>query len=371
MKKNVTKLLLTLLLAGMGCSYGYGQKAVTDTQTEQPAAPSYAKQSWALAVMEKGNDRPAIKMYYSLAETDSSGVEYNRVYDGVYREFYFWNPDPSRLVKLQYGYRWAGRKMFIYDFESQKETLAFDFNLSVGDHFTTFNGMEWLVESVRDTLIDLSYLGTGELVTKRLMTVKTPDGSRHDQWLEDFGSLTNFFMMNSLDDVVFSQALWLEYNFGQYIAREISADPIYTHDSGWLEGHRVPELGLLPHSICKYSNGELTFENVQWFYPHRDYACFYRDGDIIEELYGWELNPTVDSGSASLCSDSFTFSGLPEPASGTYTVRFGDTELTTGIRDVPTVSSHGGYTYDLQGRRTNAQQAIGIQIKEGKKVLVK
>ena len=371
MKKNVTKLLLTLLFAAMGCSYGYGQKAVTDTQTEQPAAPSYAKQNWALAVMEKGNDRPAIKMYYSLAEADSSGVEYNRVYDGVYPEFYFWNPDPSQLVKLQYGYRWAGRQMFIYDFESQKETLAFDFNLSVGDHFTTFNGMEWLVESVKDTLVNISFSGTGAPVTKRLLTVKTPDGSRHDQWLEDFGSFTNFFMMNDLSDVVFSQALWLEYSFGEYLAREISADPIYTHDSGWLEGTRDPESHLTPHSACKYSNGVLTFENIQWFYPHRDYACFYRDGDIIEELYGWELQPWVDEGSTSLCTDAFTFSGLPEPASGTYTVRYGDTELTTGIRDVPTASSHGGYTYDLQGRRTNAKQAIGIQIKEGKKVLVK
>lgn len=369
MEKITAKFLLTLLFAGMGCSYGYGQMAATDTQSEQ--APAYAKQNWALAVMEKGNDRPAVKMYYSLAETASNGVEYNRVYDGVYPEFYFWNPDPSQLVKLQYGYRWADRQMFIYDFESQKETLAFDFNLSAGDHFTTFNGMEWLVESVKDTLVNISFCGTGAPVTKRLLTVKTPDGSWHDQWLEDFGSFTNFFMLSDLDDVVCSQALWLEYSLGEYLAREISADPIYTHDSGWLEGTGNPEPKLTPHSACKYSNGVLTFENVQWFYPHRDYTCFYRDGDRIEQLYGWELQPHVDQGSASLCSDAFTFSGLPEPLSGQYTIRFGNTDYTTGIRDVRTSSSHSGYTYDLQGRRTEPTATVGIQIRDGKKVLVR
>ena len=35
----------------------------------------------------------------------------------------------------------------------------------------------------------------------------------------------------------YSHTLWMEYDFGEYIAREINADPIYGHDSGWMDGH--------------------------------------------------------------------------------------------------------------------------------------
>lgn len=66
--------------------------------------------------------------------------------------------------------------MYIYDYKNQKESLAFDFNLTSGDHFTSFNGLEWKVETAGDTLVNMSFMGKGEKVTKKLLTVQHPEG---------------------------------------------------------------------------------------------------------------------------------------------------------------------------------------------------
>jgi hypothetical protein len=85
-----------------------------------------------MAFVEKGQDIPTVVEQHSALETAENGIVYHRIYDDSYRirgEAY--NP-----VRLQYGYRWSDKKMFVYDFEKQEETLAFDFNLSEGNHFT-------------------------------------------------------------------------------------------------------------------------------------------------------------------------------------------------------------------------------------------
>ena len=304
MKRNLFTLVFTILLS---------------------AGPlrMYAQQDWAMAVWEKGNEKPAVFQYHSVAETAGNGVEYQRIYDFGY----IFRNEARNPIKLQYGYRWADRKLYIYDFESQVETLALDINLSEGERFTTFNGMEWTVEAVEDTLVNMSFCGWGECVSKKLLKVKTLDGTRSDQWLEDFGSLSNHFMISSMEGVEISQTLWVKYDFGEYIAREINADPFFAHDSGWLDG----AYGDTPsgtYAKCTYENGRVAFESVQWWYEHRDYTCFYRDGDNIYKLYGWEMEPHVDSESA-LRKDEIAFNGLPIPASGSYTIHIDGNEWTT------------------------------------------
>jgi hypothetical protein len=87
----------------------------------------HAQHHWAIAVLEKGKEKPTIMEYHSVAETAENGIEYHRIFDDSYifrREDY--NP-----VELQYGYRWANKQMYIYNFENNEETLAFDFNLNV------------------------------------------------------------------------------------------------------------------------------------------------------------------------------------------------------------------------------------------------
>ena len=324
----------------------------------------YAQQFWAVSVIEDGNVTPTILEYRGMAETAENQIEYYRIYDDSYK----FRHEDYNPIKLQFGYRHADKQIFIYDFETQKETLAFDFSLSEGDHFKTFNGMEWVVEATKDTLVNVSYCGKGESVSKRLLSVKTIDGKLSDKWLEDFGSFANRLMINSLENVRLSQTLWMEYDYGVYLAREISADPIFGHDSGWLEEIDSEPTGE-EYSKCTYENGQLTFEDVKLGWEHRDYTCYYRDGDDIYALYRWEMTPHVDNGNSIQIKDVTIFYGLPAPESGKYVIHVNENQYPTIIGKV-SLPSHSSRIYDLQGRRM-WQHPTNVYIKDGQKIFRK
>ena len=323
---------------------------------------------WAMAVMEKGQEQPAILMYTSPVETAENGLEYHRI---TYR-----NREDSNgenvytTVKLQYGYRTADKKIFIYDFENKKETLAFDFNISEGEHFTTFNGMEWEVVAVNDTTVDTTgpYAFGGSVSSKKLLTVKTLDGKLSDQWLEDFGSFANHLMIRSLENVEYSQTLWMEYDMGEYVAREINADPFFTHDTGWMISDDGFHEGA--YTKCNFENGNVIFEDVSLYpWEHRAYSVFYRKGDDIYRISMLEFEPQMD-GNSALRKDVTTFKGLPAPISGKYTVHLGNSSYTTGITGINKDSQQKNNSYDLQGRVVNSP-TNGIYINNGRKAIVK
>ena len=323
---------------------------------------------WAMIVMENNSDSPDVIGYYSELETAENGNKYYHIYNegSLSHRSVYYNP-----IQLPYGYRFADKKIYIYDYENQKETLAFDFTLSEGDYFTTFNGIEWVVESVKDTLVNIENDWRCITISKKLLTVKSLDGSLTDQWLEDFGSFTNHFMINSLDNVKYSQTLWMEYDYGEYLAREINADPIYGHDSGWMDGHHnldEIEKETDVRTNCYFENGQVVFECIQRLWPHRDYSCFYRDGDDIYRVYWANLNPQVAGGVSELMKDVATFQGLPAPASGKYTIHIGEEEYSTGVDNVRMTSLSKGGIYDLQGRKLLSQPSKGLYISDGQKI---
>lgn len=321
-----------------------------------------AQHHWAMAIMEKGMERPVVMQYHGNKETAENGIVYYRIFND---EYVLCNDDYIP-VKLQYGYRLADKKIFVYDFNNNEETLAFDFNLSAGDQFTTFNGMEWEVEAVKDTLVNIYYNKTKGAESKKLLSVKSLDGQLTDKWLEDFGSFTYHFMINSMENIVCAQTLWMEYSFGDYIAREVHADPIYSHDSGYQEGTYDNNYSS-EYTKCTYENGQVVFENVKWWYPHREYSCFYREGDDIYRVYDCGMNPMVDIQVCDLVEDVITFNGLPAPASGKYTIHYDNNNYTTGIENISNIPDLNGGMYDMQGRRLLSQPTKGIYIKDGKK----
>ena len=77
---------------------------------------------WAMAVVEKGQEEPTLLLYTSPVETAENGLEYHRIVD----ENWIIRNESYNPIKQQYGYRTADKKIFIYDFETKKETLAFD-----------------------------------------------------------------------------------------------------------------------------------------------------------------------------------------------------------------------------------------------------
>ena len=322
-----------------------------------------AQEYWALAVMEQGKKKPTVMEYCGSKETAENGKEYFRILDIT-----------GHPTKLQYGYsyRWADKQIVIYDFDIQKERIAFDFNLAPGDRFTTFKGIEWVVETVKDTAVNISFRGVGESVTKRLFTVSSTDGKRSDQWLEDFGSFTNLLMIDPLDNVRFSHTLWLEYTIGRNLVREINADPIFGHDSGWMDGTYIYDEGDdTPSSKCYFENGQVVFESFAWAWAHRGYTCFYRDGDDIYRLYSCELSPHVDGGTYAYRKDVITFQGLPAPASGCYNIHIGGDNYTTGISHTGTPVQAKGAFYNLQGQRLWQKPKKGMFIKDGRKIFIK
>ena len=321
-----------------------------------------AQRYWALAVMEQGKEKPTIMEYLGSKEMAENGKEYFRVRDIT-------GHHPTNL-QYGYNYRWADKQIVIYDFNSQKETIAFDFNLAPGDRFTTFNGMEWVVETVKDTVVNISFCGLGESVTKRLFTVRTTDGKQSDQWLEDFGSFTNLLMIDRLDNVRYSHTLWLEYYYGKNLAREINADPFFAHDSGWIDRAYESD-SKEEYSKCYFENGQVVFQSIAWRWPHREYTCFYRDGDDIYRLYSCELSPHVDGGTYAYRKDVITFQGLPAPASSCYNIHIGGDNYTTGISHTGTPVQAKGAFYNLQGQRLWQKPKKGMFIKDGRKIFIK
>jgi len=327
-----------------------------------------AQNSWQMAVLENGKSTPVIKEYfakYSEDETDEKGLDYLRIYVGYNGQAV---PEPQCL---QYGYLIEDKKILMYDFKNKKETVAFDFTLSVGDHFTTVNGMEWEVLAARDTIVNRS-LDCNDKEgdeTLRLLEVRTLDGKMTDQWLEDFGSFANHFMINSLDNVQYSHTLWMEYSYGCYITREINTGDFFGHDSGWLTGNYNFNNDDMPQPICSYENGKVTIECLKWWWDHREYDCYYRDGNHIYEIGYQELNPQVDSETSGYKKVAHTFYGLPEPESGMYVVHAQNSVYTTSINNIHVAPKASNGLYDLQGRRLSSEPNKGIYIRDGKKTV--
>lgn len=318
---------------------------------------------WRMVVKGKGQDSLTFLRYNSTSCEAENGMKYYRITD-----LNFFNQEAGRYTDIQskYGYRFADKKIYIYDFDSKTETVAFDFNLSVGNHFTTFNGMQWEVEAVKDTLVNVSECGLGECVSRRLLKVKALDGIITDQWLEDFGSFANHFMIRNMENVDFSHTLWMDYGDGEYLARQIWADPFYAHDSGWMNAHHDGTVDNV-FARCYYDNGNVVYENIQWAWEHREYTCFYRKGNDIYRVDSEELSPMVDEGESALRKDSFSFVGLPVSESGNYTLHVGDDAYSTGVGRLVVSDKHAHGIFDMQGRPLPSKPTNGVYIMDGKK----
>lgn len=292
-----------------------------------------AQNSWAMVTVESGKNWPSFSEFHCLLEKGANNMEYNRIYDESYRT----RQEQSNPVKLQYGYRISEKKIFIYDFDTNTEKPAFDFTLFAGDHFITYNGIEWVVKEAKDTIVNVSYEGKGDNCTKRLLKVQSDDGRFSDQWLEDFGSFANHFMILPMDALKHTHTLWMEYGEGCYLAREISSDPIFTHDSG------KPDVLYGPtqkdeYVNVVYDNGTLMVEEEGWHSPNRQYSCFYRMGDDLYCSYRWDLNPASMTDEEVWHKSSVYYYGLPRPESGQYNIHLSTQDNPSGMSYIYSVA---------------------------------
>ena len=285
-----------------------------------------AQNSWAMVAVEDNKNWLSFSEFHCLPEKGANNMDYYRIYDESFRI----RQEQSNPIKLQYGYRLSDKQIFIYDFDTNIEKPAFDFTLSAGDHFITYNGIEWVVKEAKDTIMNNSYEGKGDNCTKRLLKVQSIDGYFSDQWLEDFGSFANHFMILPMDALMHTQTLWMEYGEGCYLAREISSDPIYAHDSG------KPQKAYGPshndeHVSVVYENGTLTVEEEGWHSPNRQYSCFYRMGDDLYCTYRWDLNPAEMMDYVVWHNSRAYYWGLPTPESGQYNIHLSTKDIPSGV----------------------------------------
>ena len=323
-----------------------------------------AANSWAMVTIEDGKDWPSVATYHAWTEKGANGVDYLRIHD------YDYDYEP---IKLQYGYRMSDKKIFIYDYETNEERLAFDFTLSAGDHFSTYNGVEWEVDVAMDTLVNISYKGEGESCTKRLLKVHSVDGRYSDQWLEDFGSFSNHFMILPMIQSGQMQTLWMEYEWGCYLVRILSSDPLYTHDSGYPD--ETPERNKEEEESFSaiYSDGILRVEDIGWCTPNREYTLYYRIDDELYNVYKWKISPATGLAYVLWHHVIYYIYGLPEPQSGKYTIHNKMNDRPTGIANSTNDTRNNRSElsiHDLQGRKLTSKPAKGIYIQQGKKKLV-
>lgn len=328
-----------------------------------------SQNSWAMATIEEGKTMPSLTEYHCESEKGKTGVDYYRIYDESFRiQKEYYNP-----IKLRYGYRITDKHIYIYNFELGEERLGFDFTLSTGDHFRTYNGIEWEVEATLDTLVNISYLGKGESSSKRLLKVHSTDSKYSDQWLEDFGSFANHFMILPMSDTKQTQTLWMEYEEGHYLVREISSDPLFTHVTAKPENtHQL--IDKAESVSCIFTDGTIIVEDERSHSPNRQYSCYYRIGDDLYRSYVWNLNPATDAAYVVWSKDVACYTGLPAPQSGHYTIHFNIEDRPSCITDPVNATGNNltkSSVYDLQGRRLMQKPKKGMYIQDGKKVVVK
>ena len=320
-----------------------------------------AQNKWATAKLIQGQYQPIIKEYWCSPEIGSNGTMYLRLLDANCGGDY-------RPNKLQYGYKSIDRKIYIYDFETEEERLAFDFTLAEGDLFETYNGIEWIVESVSDTLVNFSYMELGDKEVKRLLSVRSIDGRYSDKWLEDVGSLSNHFMILPMTEQEQYFTLWVEFNCGSYFINELSSDPLFTHDFGYPA--KYPEI-VYDRNSCSYSDGSVKVEYLRWSSVNREYMCFCRKGNDFYKCFVWSLSPAVETCQVIEISGEFVFEGLPAPIDGEYVLHFDRIDKPTEVYEIPDGPNNdiSPISYDIWGRKRSSSSR-GIVIVNGQKIYV-
>lgn len=340
------------------------------------SASAQATYAWAIATSDQEQQEVNIAKYVTRQEVVAEGKTCHRIL--VFNKSHVPGNAEDMFLQTRYGFREEGRKVFVYDFETGQERVALDYTLAPGDPFTTYNGENWVITAARDTLIkDYGFGAQGYEKEHRLLEVRNTADGRTDTWLEGFGSFAHHLLIEQ--PAAGSLLLWVfDESPGEgtehYIAREISADPLFAHDTGWMEGgdSTDPTTGL-PVTTATLKGDTLILTDRRNRWPSRYYTSFYRKGDDLYVKEMWEFQPYVDDHSQTFWhSDVACFRGLPAPASGAYTLHLaGDQTISTRISPAEaTLRKPTRGTFDLQGRKAPAKPLPGIYVQDGQKHII-
>ena len=180
-----------------------------------------------------------LELYMSLYCTAPNGILYYRWWDitesqwldygipnGVYDPVVF----DTKSVPLSLAYRFDDTKMYVYNFDTQEEYVAYDFSLQPGERFTTPDGICWKIVSREGKVFETTWDGMTDYKKEHIvLAVQSEDGKIVDEWVEYIGSL-NYPIQNwGRTDIKRSRTAFFNYDHDAFklLAFPFFEDPIY------------------------------------------------------------------------------------------------------------------------------------------------
>ncbi|MBQ6190243.1 MAG: hypothetical protein IJK45_08750 [Bacteroidaceae bacterium] len=277
--------------------------------------------------------------------------------------------NPKDRKPLDIGYRFDDDKMYIYNFKTEEESVAYDFTLQVGEKFTTPDGVCWEVVNRRTEVFESLFEGMTDYKNEHVvLSVQSSDGTMKDEWIQYIGSLnypiqnwgrtdikqshTAFFNFTSEDEKLVYFNFAEDPLFGQYLDVEPTPDA------------NLPEYGVKDYTVTA-GEDSLNITVSCYTFATRRYCYTYRNGSTFD-IRSFELGPYRDGGDGGSASLGFEFPGAP--LFDNYSIIYDGVTLTTKI-DTQQVPNRTHTTFDLSGRRV-INPKRGLYIQGGKRVLI-
>ena len=321
-----------------------------------------------------------MKVYMSSATKAPNEKTYYRWWKGDFLHAFH---DPDRLANepgaapLAYGYRFDDEKMYLYNFLTEEESVAYDFTLQLGEQFTTPDGIRWKVVDRRTEVFESMFEYQTEYRNEHVvLSLQSLDGTKTDEWVQYIGSLHYPVQTWGMTDVKLTRTAF--FNFGdeddKLVYFDFAEDPLYGQII-----YVAPDPYAMTDINRDYTitaGGEslnIAINYYLWF--TRDYCYTYRDGNTFD-IHSIELGPYRDGGGAEASSFGLTFPGAP--SFDNYHIVYNGETLPASV-EMPCGTDVPHSAYDLSGRHLSVSSASsvpsvlpkGVYIKDGQKVMVK
>ena len=285
------------------------------------------------------------------------------IYEPVDDDFF----NPKDREPLDFGYRFDDNKMYVYNFKTEEESVAYDFTLQTGEKFTTPDGICWEVVNHRTEVFESLFDGMTDYKNEHVvLSVQSLDGTMTDEWVQYIGALHHPIQNWGRTDIKQSHTAF--YNFssedGKLVYFNFAEDPIYGQ---YVAVDPSPDANLPEYCAKDYTvtagddSLKVSINCYTWFTRH--YCYTYRDGNTFD-IHSLELGPKQDGGDGS---PSF---GLTFPWASSFdnfNVIYNGETLPAST-DMPKATNKTHQNFDLSGRHIT-QPTKGVYIQQGRKVV--
>ena len=310
-----------------------------------------------------------MKIYMSTSFEAPNGKSYYRWWDGG-RNIVMFEHDPARLsdngfVPLPYGYRFDDEKMYLYNFLTDKEAVAYDFTLQPGEQFTTPDGISWEVVGRRTEIFESMFEYQTDYKNEHVvLSLQSLDGTKTDEWVQHIGSLQYPIQIWDRTDIKLARTAF--FNFGEsgdkLVYFDFAEDPLYGQII-YVDPDPYAMSDIYRDYTVTAGNKSLNIAINYYIWFTREYCYTYRDGSTFD-IHSIELGPYRDGGEDETPSFGLTFPGAP--SYDHYNIVYNGEVLTSSSIGALQEPGKNCPAFDLSGRRLSARPTKGLYIEDGK-----